>query len=249
MKPSTGVKRARTDGSPDRLKLAPSVAETTKTSSAATSSSSFRNVSACNRCRLRKNHCDQNRRKAGVKCVGFDPITKREIPRIYVYYLETRLSYLECLLRDNAVPFAPSQDFDIGTTASPADTYGQSPPNWSDSIGSRAMDKATAGFDAFNTMPGTRHPAHGEANKLDSLVSSVSTSSIHGAPDPRYSGSTSGISFARFAVHISRGRPADAFRQGCLRFNQELSPAWVTWERDPKGSQICSIHKPRCYHA
>lgn len=50
-------------------------------------SSAFRNVSACNRCRLRKNRCDQRLpaclscEKAGVKCVGYDPITKREIPR------------------------------------------------------------------------------------------------------------------------------------------------------------------------
>ncbi|KAJ4316959.1 hypothetical protein N0V94_005166, partial [Neodidymelliopsis sp. IMI 364377] len=52
--------------------------------------SSFRNVSACNRCRLRKNRCDQRLPscascdKASVKCVGYDPITKREIPRSYV---------------------------------------------------------------------------------------------------------------------------------------------------------------------
>ncbi|RDA91639.1 hypothetical protein CP533_0075 [Ophiocordyceps camponoti-saundersi (nom. inval.)] len=50
-------------------------------------SSNFRNVSACNRCRLRKNRCDQKLpgcascAKAGVACVGYDPITKREIPR------------------------------------------------------------------------------------------------------------------------------------------------------------------------
>lgn len=57
------------------------------------SSSSFRNVSACNRCRLRKNRCDQKLpscascAKAGVSCVGYDPITKREIPRRYVQLL------------------------------------------------------------------------------------------------------------------------------------------------------------------
>jgi hypothetical protein len=58
-------------------------------SSAITSApiSAFRNVSACNRCRLRKNRCDQRLpacsscEKAHVKCVGYDPITKREIPR------------------------------------------------------------------------------------------------------------------------------------------------------------------------
>jgi hypothetical protein len=49
--------------------------------------SSFRNVSACNRCRLRKNRCDQKLpscnscAKARVACVGYDPITKKEIPR------------------------------------------------------------------------------------------------------------------------------------------------------------------------
>jgi hypothetical protein len=60
------------------------------TASASTSAaSSFRNVSACNRCRLRKNRCDQRLPscascdKASVKCVGYDPITKREIPRRY----------------------------------------------------------------------------------------------------------------------------------------------------------------------
>lgn len=48
---------------------------------------SFRNVSACNRCRLRKNRCDQKLpscascEKANVACVGYDPITRREIPR------------------------------------------------------------------------------------------------------------------------------------------------------------------------
>src|SRR5947207_1637518 len=61
------------------------------------SSSSFRNVSACNRCRLRKNRCDQRLpacascEKAQVQCVGYDPITKREIPRRYV-------SLLHCVL-------------------------------------------------------------------------------------------------------------------------------------------------------
>lgn len=55
-------------------------------------STSFRNVSACNRCRLRKNRCDQKLpscascEKARVACVGYDPITKREIPRRLVLH-------------------------------------------------------------------------------------------------------------------------------------------------------------------
>lgn len=68
----------------------PSVSSGTGTnagSGGGAAASSFRNVSACNRCRLRKNRCDQSLPscatcdKAGVKCVGYDPITKREIPR------------------------------------------------------------------------------------------------------------------------------------------------------------------------
>lgn len=59
----------------------------TASASGSQQASSFRNVSACNRCRLRKNRCDQRLpacascEKAHVKCVGYDPITKREIPR------------------------------------------------------------------------------------------------------------------------------------------------------------------------
>lgn len=59
-------------------------------------SSNFRNVSACNRCRLRKNRCDQKLpscascAKAGVACVGYDPITKKEIPRRYDKELDAR---------------------------------------------------------------------------------------------------------------------------------------------------------------
>lgn len=57
-------------------------------------SSNFRNVSACNRCRLRKNRCDQKLpscqscEKANVACVGYDPITKKEIPRRWVTLLD-----------------------------------------------------------------------------------------------------------------------------------------------------------------
>src|SRR5690242_10653904 len=69
----------------------PAAASTASTASSSTASSSaassFRNVSACNRCRLRKNRCDQRLPscascdKAAVKCVGYDTITKRETPR------------------------------------------------------------------------------------------------------------------------------------------------------------------------
>ncbi len=91
-------------------------------------SSSFRNVSACHRCRLRKNRCDlglpscASCDKAGVNCVSYDPITKKEIPRrsvgqaralvrnlllkpgeAMVYYLETRVEQLESLLQSHHI--------------------------------------------------------------------------------------------------------------------------------------------------
>ena len=78
-----GDRPSPADSSPSTVKPASPAAP------ASSSSSSFRNVSACNRCRLRKNRCDQRLPscascdKAGVKCVGYDPITKREIPRRY----------------------------------------------------------------------------------------------------------------------------------------------------------------------
>ena len=54
-------------------------------------STNFRNISACSRCRSRKNRCDQRLpscsgcAKAGVACVGYDVLTKRETPRRYAW--------------------------------------------------------------------------------------------------------------------------------------------------------------------
>jgi hypothetical protein len=93
----SGLKRSLDESSHDGDKPSPSdssvstvkPASPVAPSASSSSSSSFRNVSACNRCRLRKNRCDQRLPscascdKAGVKCVGYDPITKREIPRRY----------------------------------------------------------------------------------------------------------------------------------------------------------------------
>jgi hypothetical protein len=77
------------------------------------STTNFRNVSACNRCRTRKNRCDQklprctNCEKANVKCIGFDPVSRRAIPRSYVHYLEKRVRSLEALLDENGIPYPP----------------------------------------------------------------------------------------------------------------------------------------------
>lgn len=91
----SGLKRSLEDSSHDADLPSPSessiasVKPSSPTAPAAPASaaSSFRNVSACNRCRLRKNRCDQRLpscascEKARVDCTGYDPITKRDTPR------------------------------------------------------------------------------------------------------------------------------------------------------------------------
>ncbi|KAJ5555591.1 hypothetical protein N7535_008026 [Penicillium sp. DV-2018c] len=82
----------------------------------------FRSVSACNRCRLRKHRCDQRLprceacSKAQVRCVGYDPLTKQEVPRSYLAFLETRVGYLEQLLIDHGIGFKAAAAYDEAET-------------------------------------------------------------------------------------------------------------------------------------
>ncbi|KAI9710635.1 MAG: hypothetical protein M1812_007400 [Candelaria pacifica] len=201
---SSGTKRSRQ--SPDDHFTPPPSTTSTSVSSAA--SSSFRNVSACNRCRLRKNRCDQNLpactscEKSHTKCVGYDPITKKEIPRSYVYYLETRISYLESLLEESDIPFALPEAFDA--KSKPRGEHAAQTPS----------DDSSAGYNGGNTSTSTHvndttlgreadkqeiawAKKQNESEKLNKLVSNIGMVSVQGASDPRYLGSTSGISFAR----------------------------------------------------
>ena len=79
--------------------------------------SPFRNVSSCRRCRLRKGRCDQRLprcrpcEKVGARCISYDPITRREFPRSYVYFLETRIAYLQSVLVKHEIPFEPEAAF------------------------------------------------------------------------------------------------------------------------------------------
>lgn len=167
--------------------------------------SNFRNVSACNRCRLRKNRCDQRLpscsscERANVKCVGYDPITKKEIPRSYVFYLESRVAYLEQLLQENSISFAAAEVFDHGTRTGGDPNTAQTP-----------SDEGTSSTHNGNTVVAThkksqqeitRSKKQNESDKLDKLVSNIGSVSVQGASDSRYLGSTSGISFARVVFH------------------------------------------------
>ncbi|KAK4151271.1 fungal-specific transcription factor domain-containing protein [Chaetomidium leptoderma] len=153
-------------------------------------SSSFRNVSACNRCRLRKNRCDQKLpscascEKAGVACVGYDPITKREIPRSYIFYLEKRVEQLEGLLTASSIAFPPAQNLDYCSKSgngSPTDAGQSAYSDWTDAASS-----------------GGRRESNGDGgSRLQRIASKPGSSAGPGAVSNRYLGSTSGISFAR----------------------------------------------------
>ncbi|MCJ1310628.1 Fungal specific transcription factor [Agyrium rufum] len=196
----------------------PSAASSASTTVGA--SSSFRNVSACNRCRLRKNRCDQNLpacsscEKARQKCVGYDPITKREIPRTYVYYCESRISYLENLLVERGIAFAPADDFEVGTKpistldhTSTASVNGSTTSTTSSPRLERGQLTNGGRFGGHrSTLSDTPDTVRGmspwdekkeDAENLNKLVSNIGMVSVQGASDPRYLGSTSGISFAR----------------------------------------------------
>ncbi|KAL8775722.1 MAG: hypothetical protein Q9209_000218 [Squamulea sp. 1 TL-2023] len=206
----SGVKRARNDDSshtgwtlPPALSELDTPSPSTRLTTNNPGSTTFRNVSACHRCRLRKNRCDQNLpacslcAKAGVKCVGFDAVIKREIPRSYVYYLESRLTYLEMLLTDNGISFAPSQEFDIGAKPSLGQPQGRTSANRSVTHTTKTSDNNSIGLDSFVSSRGASSLTEDDEDRLDNLVSNISVASVRGIPDRRYLGTTSGISFAR----------------------------------------------------
>lgn len=193
--PSAGTKRAY---QPDEDQQPPDKnASGANHQSSASVTSAFRNVSACNRCRVRKNRCDQKLpactacEKANVRCVGYDPITKREIPRSYVYFLETRLSYFESLLTANNIPFNPPEAFDSESRDGKEQL--QSPTQ---SAVSPVIRKASTQLDRASTVDEKER----DDAKLDNLVSNIGLVSVQGASDHRYLGSTSGISFARVVL-------------------------------------------------
>ncbi|KAI1288949.1 fungal-specific transcription factor domain-containing protein [Xylaria venustula] len=174
-------------------------------------SSSFRNVSACNRCRLRKNRCDQKLpscascEKARVACVGYDPITKREIPRSYVYYLETRIDQLEALLRAQNIPFPPAENLEYCSRPGNDGGHSRSPNE-----GALAMlSEAAEASGIPQSFQNSDDP--GRPNKI------LRTS---GTAAPKYLGSANGVSFARVvfaAVQSSVGDHRSTSDKGGIR--------------------------------
>lgn len=101
----------------------------------------------------------------------------------YVFYLESRVSYLESLLQANGIPFNPPEEF--ATTPQPNNTA-------ADVINGGAYKRP-----AVDSTSGEEVVVHDERNKVDRLLSHASRVAVQGASDSRFLGSTSGISFAR----------------------------------------------------
>lgn len=219
-----------------------STAPSTTTIASSASSSSFRNVSACNRCRLRKNRCDQRLprcqscEKAGVRCVGYDPITKREIPRSYVYFLETRVAHLEKQLADHNIEFKKAVAFDE-EEALKTETEGDAAQSSGDGQVGENQDKAQWKNIAVKEETGPDQRPVGEQNRdtdgnrdpesednwrLHNLVSNIGMVSVQGTSDPRYLGSTSGISFARVVFAAVRSSIPGNPERGPLRTGERL---------------------------
>ena len=266
--PTSGTKRAypSDENSPTSHPTHPNTGATSPLNTSA-ANSAFRNVSACDRCRKRKNRCDQQLpacaacSKVGTRCVGIDPITKQEIPRSYVFYLETRLAYFESLLNANNITFEAPDAFDIdaktgeqGVVRSAAETK----HSFADGSGSKG------------TTPAKLHDAawekkDEEAKKLNQLVSNIGMVSVQGASDPRYLGSTSGISFARVVFAAIKAsvssnqtserngaRPSNLLtnlassgvnmRDGCLGLQTKAIISKATFPDRPLGEKLVKLY-------
>lgn len=104
----------------------------------------------------------------------------------YVYYLETRVAHLESLLQQNSIPFSPAETFNPAL-----DTSVQS--GSSEKTSPVANDAKQRNGSVATEMSKEEE----EREKVNKLISNIGMVSVQGASDPRYLGSTSGISFAR----------------------------------------------------
>ena len=107
-----------------------------------------------------------------------------------MYYLESRVSQLEALLQRHSIPFPPPEDFaDNAATPSEAGASRDGDTRIaSDGYAPRQKQiRAVAPNDPYSA----------DRDRVNKLVSNIGMVSVQGTSDPRYLGSTSGISFAR----------------------------------------------------
>lgn len=111
----------------------------------------------------------------------------------YVFYLETRVGYLEKLLQDNGIPFAAAEVLDHSSRPGADPNTVQTPSD--DGVPFNGNTAITSNKQSPQEVAWNKK--QDESDKLNKLVSNIGSVSVQGASDSRYLGSTSGISFAR----------------------------------------------------
>lgn len=172
--------------------------------------------------------------------MGIDPITKQEIPRSYVFYLESRLAQLESLLTANNVSVDPPDAYD-------ADAKNIDHPVVSSPDAARtsfAHDTGSTETTSARAEDGPWESKREDTKKLDQLVSNIDMVSVQGASDPRHRGSISGITFARIvfaAVKSSVSGNHNSERNG-LRPSRPLANV-----AGGSSSSSCSTMRDSCF--
>ena len=98
------------------------------------------------------------------------------------------MNYLEGLLTSHGIGYGASQDFDLG--AKPINDNSDS-----HSTNNNLVEASKDGHDSPSKFDLERE--RNDSEKLEKLVSNIGMVSVQGTSDPRFLGSTSGISFAR----------------------------------------------------
>lgn len=120
-----------------------------------------------------------------------------------MYYLESRVEILEGLLKENGITFPAPEILDHSARLPVADPVKAAQgEDWRHPTSQKENEPLSEAQVQPQSQRQTQQEKAQEQrkddeNKLDKLVSNVGMISVAGASDPRYLGSTSGISFAR----------------------------------------------------
>ncbi|RSL71570.1 hypothetical protein CEP54_001342 [Fusarium duplospermum] len=132
------------------------------------------NLTACHRCKSRKQRCDQNLpacsncERAGVECVGTD-MDGRVAPRSLIKSLEDRIAYLESQLMSHSIH---DQQHDTPGSADFSTTVSHLPPS---QVQSSTPDQDLVGQITLDSLRGDHFPSaivsHNGLSLLNSLLS------------------------------------------------------------------------------
>lgn len=116
----------------------------------------------------------------------------------YIYYIEARIEQLESLLSANDISFPPATDLDYFFKTSNGSNSGRSP-----------VDLAASSHAEMVETSGHRPQKQDDETRLERLVSKSSLTGVPGAANPRYLGSTTGVSFARVVLAAVQSSVSD----------------------------------------